>query len=170
MRPIRLAALTLTALFALAAVAPAAVYDVKQVLRADLPRVAKKTDVPIRLPSRMNLDYGKSVYGSGSASKNRYSLGISGAPKCGANACFLADFGGERGGTPAFKKTVRLTDGITGYYKPLTCGGSCSPPLIQWLQDGFLYSIQAKLGTAGRTKQRRAMVRAANSAIRSTPR
>jgi hypothetical protein len=42
--------------------------------------------------------------------------------------------------------------------------------MIEWVQRGVLYSIQAKLGVGGRAKQRRAMVRAANSAIRSAPR
>ena len=167
MRPLRLAALTLTALLAFAAAAPAAVYDVSRVLRDDVKRVAKRTDVPIRLPARLNLDYDKGVFGSGSGSKRRYAFGIDATDVCGANVCFLAQLSGERGGTPAFKRTVQLTDGITGYYKPLTCGGSCSPPMIQWLQGGVLYSIQAKIGSS---KPKRSIVRAANSAIRSTPR
>jgi hypothetical protein len=170
MRPLRLLALGLIAILACAAVAQAAVYDVNRVLKDDLPTVAKRTKVPIRLPSKIDLDYGKNVFGSGTGSKNRYSFGIDAATPCGANACFLAQFRGEKGGTPAFKREVDLANGITGYYKPLSCGGSCSPPLIEWIQRGYLYGIQAKIGTAGKDAQRRAMIRAANSAIRSTPR
>jgi hypothetical protein len=170
MRPLRLLALSLIVAFATTAVAEAAVYDIPRVLRKDISRIAKRTDVPIRLPARMDLDYDRNVFGGGSGARAEYELEVAATDECGANVCFLARFSGEEGGEPAFRRTVSLVNGITGYYKPLTCGGSCSPPMIQWVQRGFLYSIQAKLGVSGRTKQRRAMVRAANSAIRSTPR
>ncbi|HEX8119940.1 MAG TPA: hypothetical protein VF549_01625 [Solirubrobacteraceae bacterium] len=170
MRPLRLVSLALIVLLTGAAVAHAAVYDVKRVLGDDLPRVAKKTQVPVRLPTKINLDYGKNVFGSGTGSKNRYSFGIDAAQPCGANACFLAQFRAEKGGEPAFDREVLLAKGITGYYKPLTCGGSCSPPMIEWVQGGYLYGIQAKVGVSGKSAQRRAMVRAANSSILATPR
>ena len=167
---LRLIALTLVALFGLVAVADAGLYDIKKVLRDDVRRVAPDTDIPIRLPASMTLDYDRGVFGDGFAGDESYEFDIDAVEDCGANACFLAQFQGERGGTPAFRRTVRLAKGIRGHYKPLSCGGSCSPPMIQWLQGGVLYSIQAKVGVAGRAKQRRAMVRAANSAIRSAPR
>ncbi len=166
----RLLLLTLLAVAASTAVADAAIYDLDKVLRDDIRRVAKRTDVPIRLPSKMNFDYDKPVYGNGSRTRDGYTFSVDATATCGGNACFIASFSAEEGGTPAFKRTVRLANGITGYYKPLSCGGSCSPPLIEWLQGGVLYSIQAKLGVAGRAKQRRAMIRAANEAIRSAPR
>jgi hypothetical protein len=166
----RLTLITLAAFLASAAVADAAVYDIPRVLRADLGKVAKRTDLPVRLPARMSLDYGDPLFGSGRGAKKEYELEVAATDPCGANACFLARFAGEEGGTPAFKRTVALANGITGHYKPLTCGGSCSPPMIEWVQGGVLYSIQAKLGVSGRKRQRRAMVRAANSAIRATPR
>ena len=165
-----LATVALTVLLAFVAVADAGLYDIKKVLRDDIERIAPKTDVPIRLPARMTLDYDKNAFGDGFARKQSYDLDINAVKKCGANVCFLASFQGERGGTPAFKKTVSLAKGITGYYKPLTCGGSCSPPMIQWIQRGVLYSIQAKVDAPGKGGTRRAMVRAANSSIRATPR
>lgn len=170
MRRLRLSVLTLIAAFAAVAVAQADVYEVKRLLRDEIARVAPRTDVPIRVPARMNLDYGGQVFGGGSGSKRRYDLTLDAAEECGANVCMLASFSGERGGRPAFRRKVALARGITGYYKPLTCGGSCSPPMIQWKQRRVLYSIQAKVGVGGRAKQRRAMVRAANSAIRARPR
>ena len=170
MRRLRLSALTLVAAFAAVAVAQADVYEIKRLLRDDIGRVAPRTDVPIRVPVRMNLDYDGRLFGGGSGSKRRYDLTLDATETCGANVCMLASFSGERGGEPAFRRKVALAKGITGYYKPLTCGGSCSPPTIQWKQRRVLYSIQAKLGLSGRAKQRRAMVRAANSAIRARPR
>ena len=62
----------------------------------------------------------------------------------GANACFLASFSGERGGKPQFKKTVSLVHGITGYFRPVTCGASCAPAFIQWKEGKVLYEIENK--------------------------
>ena len=170
MRALRLAALVLIAVFAAVAVADAASYRIPRVLRDDLKRVGPVTNVAIRIPARMNLDYAKGVFGEGSGSRNRYSFEVNATDECGANVCFLAQFTGEKGGEPSFRREVALARGITGYYKPLTCGGSCSPPMIEWVQRGVLYAIQAKLGVSGRARQRRAMVTAANAAIRATPR
>ena len=171
MRTLRLTVLVLVASFAAAAVAEAATYRIPRVLRDDLKRVGPRTDVPIRVPFRMGLDYGKGVYGDGGLTRTGYEFTIGAIPDCGnATVCFLASFRGERGGEPAFRRTVTLARGITGHYKPLTCGASCSPPMIQWRQRGVLYSIQAKPEVSGRARQKRAMRRAANSAIRSDPR
>ena len=171
MRALRLIALTLIALFAATAVAGAAIYDVKRVLRDDLRRVAPRTEIPIRLPARLNLDFRRRAFGDGGRTTTTYEFTIATSAGCGnATACFLASFTGDRRGSLAFRRRVRLARGIVGRYKPLTCGASCSPPTIEWKQRGFLYRIQAKLAVSGRTKQRRGMVRAANSAIRSVPR
>jgi hypothetical protein len=63
---------------------------------------------------------------------------------------------------------VKLRGGRTGYFKPLTCGASCSPPVIEWLEGDVLYWIQADAGN-GRQEKRR-LVRMANSALRHGPR
>ncbi len=163
--------LSVAALLVAAPAAHARVYDVPEQLGPVLDRVAARTSVPIRVPATLDLDYDGVAYANGFGGRRGWELSLAGSRDCGnATACFLASMTGERGGTPAFRRRVRLARGITGYFKPLSCGGSCSPPMIQWKQEGYLYTIQAKLGVAGRTKQRRAMVRAANEAIRSTPR
>ena len=63
-----------------------------------------------------------------------------------------------------------LRGGRTGYFKPLTCGGSCSPPLIQWRSRGNLYEIQAKIPDSSDAAAQRRLVAAANSAIGAGPR
>lgn len=166
----RIALLSLLLALALAPAAQAKVYAVPVELGAELAKVAERTSVPVRVPRSIDLDFDGRVFASGSATKRGYSLGLDAAPRCGGNACFLSSFSAERGGRPAFKRTVRLANGVTGYYKPLSCGGSCSPPLLEWRQGGVLYGIQAKVGVAGAGAQRAAMVKAANSAIRSKPR
>jgi hypothetical protein len=167
MSPARTALAAIAALLALAPAATAKTYDVPTELGGLVGSVAKKTDVGVRVPAKIDLDYDGAVYAFGSGTKRSFEFSLAGAPDCGgANACFLASFTGEKGGTPAFKRHFPLARGITGYYKPLTCGGSCSPPLIQWIQKGVLYSIQAKVeGNA-----QKAMTRAANGAINRSPR
>lgn len=155
------------------ATAPAAAeeYAAASLLAGDLARVAKKTDVPVRVPRAIDLDFDGQVFGSGTATKRSYSLGLDAAEDCGgANACFLASFTGERGGALSFTRKVTLARGITGRYKPLSCGASCSPAMVEWKQGGALYTIQAKLGVASGPAQRAALVRAASSAITAPPR
>ena len=158
-------------LLAVAPGASARTYDVRASLGAELSRVAATTTIPVRLPATLPLDFDGEVFARGTAAAHTWTLALDGAADCGgANACFLAQMSGEHGGRPAFRRKVRLTRGITGRYKPLSCGGSCSPPMIQWVQRGVLFSIQAKVSSAGAARQRAAMVRAANSAIRARPR
>jgi hypothetical protein len=166
--------LPLAAATVLAAVAAPAAgareYDVAAALGEHVARVAARTDVPVRLPARLSLDHGGRVYASGATGRGAWVLALAGAPRCGANACFLASFTGERGGRLAFRRRVPLARGIVGAYKPLTCGASCSPPEIRWRQGGALYGIQAKVGVAGPGRQLAALVRAANAAIVAAPR
>ena len=56
-----------------------------------------------------------------------------------------------------------LAGGRTGYFKPLTCGASCSPPVIEWMEDDVLYWIQAHAGTRKQEKKR--LRRMANSRL-----
>lgn len=171
MRPLRLVALTLIALLAGVATAHARTYEIKRELRDEIRRVAPRTDVPIRLPARLELGFDGRLHTDGGGRKDRYDFELAAVEDCGgATACFLASFTGRKGGRPAFRRRVRLANGITGYYKPLTCGASCSPPLIEWKQRGFLYGISAKIVADQGAPERRAMVRAANSAIRAKPR
>jgi hypothetical protein len=155
---------------AVAATALAKAYDVPASLGSTLDRVDAKTPLAILLPSRLALDYSGKLYASGSGGTRSWSLSLAGAPNCGANVCFLAAFGATRGGTPSFRRTVALRGGRTGYFKPLTCGGSCSPPEIQWRSRGNLYSIQAKIPDSSDAAARKRLVAAANSAIGAGPR
>jgi len=167
----RMVFVVLVVLLVAAPAADAKVYDVPAELGSQLRKVAKRSDVPVRVPRRIDLDFDGRTYASGVGSRRSWSLSLAGAPNCGgATACFLATFSGQRAGRPGFRRTVELTNGITGYYKPMSCGASCSPAAIEWFQRRVLYGIQAKVGASTAEGQQRAMVRAANSAIRSKPR
>jgi hypothetical protein len=157
----RILLVTVAAVLATAAPAAAKTVDVLDTVGGKLPS-AEKTDMPTLLPSKINLDYDGKVYTSVNARKGEYGISFAGAPDCGgANACFLALFTANRGQPLGFKKNVTLANGIKGAYKPLSCGGSCSPPSIEWIQKGVHYEIQAK--ALGGKKH---FVSMANSAIR----
>lgn len=123
----------------------------------------QKSGLAVRLPSTIRAFVKASqVFPDGSATKKSYFLELGAAKGCnGATACFIASFSGDRGAKPAFKRTVSLTHGITGYFKPVTCGASCSPSFIQWKENGVLYEIEYK----GATKEKKTMIGLANSAI-----
>jgi hypothetical protein len=165
-RPPRIAALALSAFLLLASGASASTIDVPAQLGSALGK-AQRSGLVVLLPSKMNLDYkaGGKLYaaGSGSAKRHSYDLSLSGAKNCGgATACFLADFSASKGAPLGFTTNVKLALGMKGHYKPLSCGGSCSPPSIQWVQKGVRYEIQAN-ALGGRS----AFVSMANSAIRA---
>ena len=130
-----------------------------------LPKVKAKSGLAVRLPDKIHVFVKPSkTFADGSATRKSYFLELDAARNChGANACFLATFSGRRGGKPQFKKTVSLAHGITGYFRPITCGGSCSPAFIQWKEGKVLYEIENK--GVGK-KEKAAMVKLANSAIR----
>jgi hypothetical protein len=164
MRRVVLATVAL-ALLAGAPTADARRYTLDKVVPGAIRTAAEQAKIPVRLPRTLDLDYEKGVFGRGGGDGKSFFLTLAATRSCGANVCSLGTISGERGGKPAFRRTVKLRNGITGYFKPLTCGASCSPPQIQWIQGGVLYDIQAKV-IGGRGE----MIRAANEAIASKPR
>lgn len=164
---LRLLVSTALAFSVLASSAVAAqVVDAPALLADALPE-AQTAGVPVLVPSRVNLDYDKGgeVFAAGVGSKRdgTYSLTLSAAADCTGNACFLAEFTGEKGKPLGYRSTnVSLALGMKGYYTRGSCGASCSPPSIQWVQKGVRYELQAK-ALGGRA----AFVKLANSAIRN---
>jgi hypothetical protein len=167
--PIRRSVTIIIALIAVAAVAAPAIaasdsVNVPRKFKKLIPKVTEKSDLPVLLPSKLRA-YGapSRVFGHGGATRNSYGLELGFGKDCnGANACFVAAFFATRGAKPDFKTKVKLTDGHTGYFKPITCGASCSPAVIQWRQHHALYEIQYKPASKN---EKRAMARLANSAI-----
>jgi len=162
--------LALAALMLVPAVAPARTrnIDVPKKFKALLVTAKSRTDVPILLPQKYRTD-AKRLVPSGSYARRRYTFSLSAIQGCGgATACFIADFSARRGAKPHYTRKVGLTGGRTGYFKPLTCGASCSAPAIEWVEDDVLYWIQAHAGTKRQEKKR--LIRMANSALRRGPR
>jgi hypothetical protein len=154
--------LALTAAFA------APTVDLPELFDGELDRIGPKTDVPILLPQTMPDEFDDYVP-TGFGRERRWGLQLGAVEGCGgATACFIASFSGHRGGTPFGQRRVKLARGRVGRFQPLSCGGSCSPPSIEWKERGATFSIQAKVGT--QDTERRILTRMANSAIRNGPR
>jgi hypothetical protein len=166
-------AVALVLVAVLAAPAAAAPVDVPATLGTRLAKVVDRTPLAVLVPDVLDLDVeaGTRVYASSAPGRARYAFSLAAAPGCGgATACFLASLSAERGGEPAFRARVRLRGGIPGWFKPLSCGASCSPAVLQFRRRGVLYEIQAKLSASTNAAQRAALVRAANAALRIGPR
>ena len=141
--------------------------DLPATFKPQLARVKKTTHVPILLPPSLPLLGTYKVYGSGFGTRDQFGLELSGAPNChGANACFVAMFAGQRGGRLPFRRNATLANGDPAAFKPITCGGSCSPSSFWFIHNGYLYSWQAKDIGAPKTT----LARMANQALAAGPR
>lgn len=136
-----------------------------------LAAIKRHTSIPVLLPDAVHIDaparHGIEV--KWISNRRRWELSLAIGPRCGgANACFVGFFSAVRGARPAFRTRVRLRGGKVGFYKPSTCGASCSPPQIQWLMGRVLYDIQFR--EAGSGSDRSKLVGLANSALAAGPR
>jgi hypothetical protein len=140
---------------------------------AVLSQIKAVSQIPILLPSEVPLganhvqlekatlrEYAISLY---------YELGV-------GDAGFAASFSGQD--MPAYNpaevpnmRTVELARGTRGYFRAISCGGSCAPANIWWEAGGVLYQIQLRLSSSTNGQsQEAAMVAVANSAIQGGPR
>jgi hypothetical protein len=160
----RAALLAFALLLLLPAAAPARTMDLPTLFQDVLPEVKEKTEVPVLLPQRYPSG-SEDHFPSGDGRRRGYTLSVAAVRDCdGATACFLGTFGAQRGEDPHYMRKIRLAGGRTGYFRPLTCGASCSPPAIEWVEHDVLYWIQAHAGT--KRQERKRLRRMANSAIR----
>ena len=113
-------------------------------LTATVDRGQAADAAPDPAPEQLHSDFDP-LYPSGAATGGATRSASAGAPDCGgANACFAADFSGEKGGKPYGTGKATLAKGRHGRYQPLSCGASCSPPSIAWKERGVTYTIQAE--------------------------
>lgn len=68
-------------------------------------------------------------------------------------------------------RPVKLADAIDGFFRPVSCGGSCAPANIWWEKNGTVYRFQLRLSSsASEQDQQKTMIELANSAINAGPR
>jgi hypothetical protein len=148
---------------------PAPQINLPALVSQDLAAAKRRTQVAILLPSTAPARGDvATIHGTGYGRRTHYAFTFFYGETCGADACSLGYVSGAKNHHPDFTTTTKLAGGRTGYYKGWTCGGSCSPPEIEWLRRGVLYSIQ--WGGAPQAGARGAMVRLANSALAAGPR
>jgi hypothetical protein len=137
--------------------------DVPARFATQIERAHAQTTVPILLPQTMRSDF-RRFFAEGRATADAWRFDLGAVRDCHqATVCFIAEFKAVRNGRPSARRTIRLARGRTGYYRPVSCGASCSPAEIEWRERHARYSIQAKV-------PKRELVRMANSAIRNGPR
>ena len=146
---------------------PSHVVSLPSLFEQQIAQIKRHSEVPILLPSRMRV-YAPTPYPSGGVGPNGWDLELAGSRNCGgANACFIAAFLATRAHRILLTgQRVELRGGRRGVYRPVSCGASCAPAMIEFLRRGVRYEIQVKGGPGGR----RAMVRLANSALAIGPR
>jgi hypothetical protein len=172
----RLPAVLIAACVAAAALAvPATAGDTDvvsppKIFATKLAKVKSNSGIDVYLPSHLRVfTTARRARGTATSDSGTYDLELGIGRRCnGANACYLANFTGTKGVEPGFGRRARLTGGHTGYWKGITCGASCSPAEIQWVEDDVLYSIATK--GVSLKKEKATLVKLANSAITAGPR
>ncbi len=138
------------------------------IFQAILPQLRRQTVLPIRLPTQLPPEVNhQRIYVSAQGSRNEYKILLESHPSCGATACYIGSFHASL--TDRINlldlQYIALANGIRGYYQPLSCGGSCSPPIMMWIQDGIVYRIQMRVSRDPDVALR-SMIDLANSSIR----
>jgi len=128
-----------------------------------------KPRVSILLPGYIpEPDGGKPVYAVvEKATPSEYSVLLGLTKDCnGGTACRLGAVFGEAitiQSPPNAGKSIRLTNGITGYFTEAKCGANCSDAMVSWDQNGGRYTVALKAGKL------ETLVKMANSAIENIP-
>jgi len=141
------------------------------VFKSALEDIRGKTRIPILLPTRLPsiIAEGEIKLAYGEVRKDGYFISLH-YEEIGSNASYAAGFGGE---TSTFRltelgntKSVALSRGRTGAFRPVSCGGSCAPANLWWEQDGATYDIQIKLSSDTPEKeQEKILVETANAIV-----
>jgi hypothetical protein len=125
---------------------------------------AKRSGVRVLIPSRIDAGLPAAhLYASGGANAAGYDIQLAAVRDCrDSNACFVAEFWGGAGRLDLDDR-VALSKGITGRYRASSCGASCAPATIEWLEFGSRYMVQFIANKA-------TLVGLADSAIGAGPR
>jgi hypothetical protein len=138
-----------------------------------LPEITAKSRIPVLLPSKLSKPISGAKHSEiESVSDNEYAIALYYELGIG-DAGFAAYFGAKD--NPEFDphglRKVELSRGLFGYFRPVSCGGSCAPANIWWKDGQVLYQIQLKFPpTLREGDQRKTIIAAADSAILAGPR
>lgn len=143
-----------------------------------LPRIKKRSHVPVLLPGQLPPPIAKAehaVIGTAEADKYGIALYYERQPD-GGYFGFAASFSAER--KSKFdpqellnSEPINLARHLRGFFRAVSCGGSCAPANLWWEENGVLYVIQLQLSPEMSDRsQENAIVAVANSAIMGGPR
>lgn len=147
---------------------------VAEILRPALQKIKNHSTAPILLPSNLPASVNVNAIHvvDGENKPDGWEISLYYKEGCG-NACFVGFFQAKRGDKvdrDEADKVVRLANGVRGYYTARSCGGSCTPPEINWLYNGVLFTIQFNLNNKTARQNEAEIIGLANSAIRGRPR
>jgi hypothetical protein len=135
-----------------------------------LEQVQSKTRIPILLPRKLLSAIAESgiKLASGEVRKDGYFISL--YYSADASGSYAAGFGGStlilQDRDLPNSTRVALSDGRTGIFRPVSCGGSCAPANLWWEQNGVMYQIQVELNPdVPEKEQLKVLVETANSAV-----
>lgn len=163
--------------FAASALSPAnSAIPLPSALASILSEVKAKSHLPLLLPSALPQSIAKAKYAVvETASKDEYVISLNyelGVGDSGFAASFAANAHANIGPKDLSNvEEVKLSRGLVGYFRSVSCGGSCAPANLWWEENRILYQIQLRLSsTTPEGDQRRLTIAAANSAVIAGPR
>jgi hypothetical protein len=153
----------------------AAARELPDIFVSVLAEVKAGTTVPVLLPTELPKPFSDAKHAIvGKISANKYEVTLDYGS--GGNAGFAASFSATRDAKYSPQelgnvREVKLANGVAGFFKPVSCGGSCAPANLWWEQGAVLYQIQLKLSSTLPEKEQLGTIAAvADSAIKADPR
>lgn len=146
---------------------------VRTLFDAMIPEMRSHTQVVLLLPDALPASVvEETLHLHHTEDARHYSIVLGLTPDCTANVCSVGSIEAELDGAPypeEFSERVTLAQNIQGHFQPMTCGASCSPPVIGWSYSGAFYRIYLKLPGSD-AEIREELIAIANSAIEIGPR
>jgi hypothetical protein len=150
--------------------------SIKVLLNSVLPEIRAKSRVAVLAPGELPKSFSEVKYASvQKASDSEYAISLNyklGGGDAGFAALFAAkaNSGYEPQELPNVRK-LKLSHGLLGYFRAVSCGGSCAPANLWWKEGRVLYQIQLNLPSSlPEGDQEDTLIAAANSAILAGPR
>jgi len=145
------------------------------VLASVLPEIKAKSPVPVLLPSELPDPIGKAKHAIVGASADGYGITLYYELDIGdagfAASCSAQSKPGYHPWELGNVREVKLPHGIRGFFRPVSCGGSCAPVNLWWEEGDVLYQIQLDLSpTVSEQDQEKSITAVADSAILAGPR
>jgi hypothetical protein len=147
---------------------PPKLTPVRTLFDAVIPEVRSRTQVVLLVPDALpDTVLDEPIHLHHTEDPRHYSIILGLTPDCTANVCSVGSIEAELDGAPypeEFSERVNLAQNIQGHFQPMTCGVSCSPPVIGWSYAGAFYRIYLKLPGSD-AEIRAELIAIANSAI-----